>query len=200
MPPLVRLGVAGLFILGLAAISPSLPVLNRAWAGAPRLDIAGGIEKGLRLIVDVAHAGEYQPDQMANLVRFNGRDYRVNFDDSVSGEPLSSARIKKIGYGRVTDVSIVTTTSGTYSTDALMSPHVRYPGVSVEKLPLLNGTLRGLAAPSGPVGYWRTDFGWVRMPLDAGSFVTMVRGPNGHRAILTDDVSCFSAAGTTVCR
>lgn len=200
MPPLVRLGTAGLFILGLAAISPSLPVMNRAWTGAPRLDIAGGIEAGLRLIVDIAHAGEYQPDPMSKLVHFKGRDYAVAFDETVSDAPLSSARIKKIGYGHVSQVSIVTTASGTYSTDGLMSRHIQYPGVSVTMLPLLAGSGMTAAPLSGPVGYWRTGFGWMRMPLDAGSMVTVLRGKDGQSAVMAGDVSCFTAAGTTACR
>lgn len=57
--------------------------------------------------------------------------YDIVFDDSVSTEVQSTQLVKKIGYGHKTLVSIVTTPSGTYSSDALTSPNVRYPGIEV---------------------------------------------------------------------
>ena len=52
------------------------------------------------------------------------------FEPWVSQEPLSQTTVKKIGYGKTTVVSIVTTSTGTYSSDAMSSPHVLYPGIS----------------------------------------------------------------------
>ncbi|MBI4922921.1 MAG: hypothetical protein HY834_14330 [Devosia nanyangense] len=57
--------------------------------------------------------------------------YDIVFDDTVSTEVQSTQLVKKIGYGQKTMVSIVTTPSGTYSSDALTSPNVRYPGIEV---------------------------------------------------------------------
>lgn len=57
--------------------------------------------------------------------------YDIVFDDSVSTEVQSTQLVKKIGFGQKTMVSIVTTPSGTYSSDALTSPNVRYPGIEV---------------------------------------------------------------------
>jgi hypothetical protein len=37
--------------------------------------------------------------------------------------------VKKIAHGRTSSVTVVTTPSGTYSTDGLLSPHVQYPGI-----------------------------------------------------------------------
>jgi hypothetical protein len=58
--------------------------------------------------------------------------YDIVIDDTVSTEIKSTRIVKKIGHGRTSMVEIVTTPSGTYSTDGLLSPHVRYPGIEVE--------------------------------------------------------------------
>src|SRR5690349_17929565 len=55
--------------------------------------------------------------------------YDITFDDSVSGDVVSTRHVKKIAGGRTVDVTITTTPSGTYSTDGVLSPHVKYPGV-----------------------------------------------------------------------
>ena len=68
----------------------------------------------------------------ASLVRFEDRDYVVDYDDWVATDPLSTARVKKVEGGRVSYVTITTTASGTYSTDAMFSNHVQYPGIEVE--------------------------------------------------------------------
>jgi hypothetical protein len=59
------------------------------------------------------------------------RKFDITFDSSVSKEIKSTTTIKKIGYGKPTTVTITTTASGTYSSDAIASPYVRYPGVAV---------------------------------------------------------------------
>ena len=67
-----------------------------------------------------------------NLVRFDGQDFFVEYEDWVSTEPLSTASVKKIEGGKVTYVTITTTATGVYSSDGLTSRHVQYPGISVE--------------------------------------------------------------------
>lgn len=67
----------------------------------------------------------------ASLVKFEERDYAVDYDDWVATEPLSTTRVKKIEAGKVSYVTITTTATGTYSTDAMFSNHVQYPGISV---------------------------------------------------------------------
>jgi hypothetical protein len=57
------------------------------------------------------------------------RKYDITFDDSVSTDVKRTQVVKKIGHGRTSTVTIVTTPSGTYSTDGLLSPHVQYPGI-----------------------------------------------------------------------
>ena len=64
--------------------------------------------------------------------RVDGRDFvKPDFtvEPWVSTEVLSETTILKIGYGRTTFVTIAETATGTYSTDALNSPHIRYPGI-----------------------------------------------------------------------
>jgi hypothetical protein len=68
------------------------------------------------------------------LIKHDEREYRVAYDPSVSTEPLSSVSIKKIEAGRVSYVTIATTETGTYSSDAMTSPHVSYPGIEVESV------------------------------------------------------------------
>lgn len=82
----------------------------------------------------------------ANLVKFNERDYRIDYADWVSTDPLSTSRVKKIEAGKVSYVDITTTATGTYSTDGLTSPHVRYPGIEVEEVRPM--------APSNRFAYW----------------------------------------------
>jgi hypothetical protein len=59
------------------------------------------------------------------------RKFDIELADSVSTEPLRTQYVRKIAFGRPTTVTIVTTSSGTYSSDAIASPHVLYPGIDV---------------------------------------------------------------------
>src|SRR5690606_25210285 len=68
------------------------------------------------------------------LVKFDDRQYEVAYSEEISLDPLSSTTVRKVGYGRVTNVNIATTSTGTYSSDALTSPHVLYPGIEVSRV------------------------------------------------------------------
>ena len=57
------------------------------------------------------------------------RHYDIIVDDSVSTDVRRTQVVKKISHGRTSRVTIVTTPTGTYSTDGVVSPHVRYPGI-----------------------------------------------------------------------
>ena len=70
--------------------------------------------------------------------------------------------VRKIGYGQTSIVNIITTSSGVYSSDALTSPHVLYPGIHVEQVPY-DGAMRRASSSSRPL---------------AGSFVSIVRTPS----------------------
>lgn len=69
----------------------------------------------------------------ASLVKFKDRDYFVGYEDWVATDPLSTTRVKKVEAGKVSYVTITTTATGTYSTDAMFSDHVQYPGIEVER-------------------------------------------------------------------
>jgi hypothetical protein len=67
-----------------------------------------------------------------NLVRFSaGADEQI--ESWVSTTPLQSWTVKKIEAGRVSHVKIVRTSTGTYSSDGLASPHIQYPGITIPK-------------------------------------------------------------------
>ena len=57
------------------------------------------------------------------------KKFKFTIADGVSTEPLKAQTVSKIGFGQRTYVSVVTTSTGTYSTDGLASPYVRYPGI-----------------------------------------------------------------------
>lgn len=59
------------------------------------------------------------------------RKYDITFDDSVSTDVQKTQTVTKIAFGKKKTVSIVTTPSGVYSSDAITSPNVRYPGIEV---------------------------------------------------------------------
>ncbi|RYE10597.1 MAG: hypothetical protein EOP22_04475 [Hyphomicrobiales bacterium] len=59
------------------------------------------------------------------------RKFDIELDDSVSMDVQRTQTVRKIGFGRLSTVTIVTTPTGTYSSDALLSPNVRYPGIEV---------------------------------------------------------------------
>ena len=81
-----------------------------------------------------AFADEMAPSGVdaAALVKYEDREYVVDYDDWVATDPLSTTRVKKVEAGRVSYVTITTTATGTYSTDAMFSNHVQYPGIRVE--------------------------------------------------------------------
>ena len=94
-----------------------------------------------------------------SLAKFDGRYYAIATEPSVSLDPLSSVTVRKIAYGRTTFVTVTTTSSGTYSSDGLVSPHVRYPGVHAEPLQLH-------AIPMQDAIYgWSKLTGWTPIPL-----------------------------------
>ncbi|AEQ50599.1 hypothetical protein [Pelagibacterium halotolerans] len=74
------------------------------------------------------------PPPLTTLVKFYDQSYEIAYADTVSLEPVSSAIVRKVGYGHVREVNIATTSSGTYSSDGLVSPHVLYPGIEVNRV------------------------------------------------------------------
>jgi hypothetical protein len=93
------------------------------------------------------------------LAKFNGNYFAVDTDPGVSLDGQSSVEIKKIAYGETSYITVTTTKSGTYSSDGLYSPNVRYPGVHTQPLQLVVSPL------GGDVLGWSRLSGWVKIPL-----------------------------------
>ena len=123
------------------------------------------------------------------LVRFEGSDYDVQYDDWVDTTPTGKARIKKVEFGRVSYVDITTTSTGTYSTDAMFSNNIQYPGITVNKV-----------APQWASAISVLGFGgsWVVMPLARGNSFVHVR--SGHHSVLSGGgVTCVFTRYVTSC-
>jgi hypothetical protein len=94
-----------------------------------------------------------------------GVRYTARADGTVSTEVSGTQTVKKIGFGEVSTVTIVTTPTGVYSSDAIFSPNVRYPGISVTAEPTFAGVLRDLEKIEG-----------LSVPIYDGSFVVLIVG------------------------
>jgi len=107
-------------------------------------------------------------------------------EDTVSTEVLSTQTVRKIEAGRTSFVTIATTSSGVYSSDALDSPNVRYPGIHAE------GHQKALLAIL-------TGGGWAFItPVDAGSFAHIIPNENGG-AIVSGGSACHFVNGNMYC-
>jgi hypothetical protein len=104
-------GLVGLFVAGALALPSALPA-------------AAANEEPAKTLLKTAD--ELMPEKLVASM-FVKPEWTV--EPWVSEEVQSETTIKKIGYGRTTYVSIVTTPTGTYSSDGLASPHIKYPGI-----------------------------------------------------------------------
>lgn len=109
---------------------------------------------------------EQRPKTFEQIVTIEQREFSITRDESVSMEVEFQYQMKKIGYGRETIVNIVRSPSGTYSSDALISNNVIYPGVTVREI---------RNAPMGDAKIWILDQDWKEISVpQANSFVTYV--------------------------
>jgi hypothetical protein len=123
-----------------------------------------------------------QPFDVDGLVRWN-----FEVDPGVSLEPIRQSAVKKISFGRVKHVNIVETDTGVYSSDAIVDPHVKYPGITVTPRRQAQIVLQ-----------WN-GYGWLTLsPVGAGSFVTVVPFEGGQ-LVVTDDSACSYTASNVVC-
>lgn len=127
--------------------------------GAACATILAAIGPGM--VIDAFADETPQGVDPSRLVRFEDKLYRVDHEASVSTDPLSTSRVKKVEGGRVSYVTITTTPSGTYSTDALFSRHVQYPGIAVEQL----------SPPDNSFSYWSNGAWAGFVSRSANSFV-----------------------------
>lgn len=124
----------------------------------------------------------------ANLVRFEGRNYSVESEDWIDSEPLSTAVVKKVEGGRVSYVTITTTSTGVYSTDAMFSNHVQYPGIEVTERPRY---------PHNRFSYWSRGNWYGFTSGGANSFFYLRSGDT--RVTTYRDVTCVSGRTYRVC-
>ena len=130
----------------------------------------------------------FDPSQ---LVKFEGTNYLVENEDWVSTTPLSSTRVKKIEMGKVSYVDITTTATGTYSTDAMFSNHIQYPGISVERAPWPHNRNRN------HFSFW-SNGGWSSFNSKPGNSWFYL---NTGAVTLSQlgDVVCIATASVRVC-
>jgi hypothetical protein len=106
------------------------------------------------------------------------RKFDIEIADTVSTEPLRTQYVRKIAGGRVSAVSIVTTSSGTYSSDGIASPHVLYPGIDVSTK--LDGYGDGprihVATGTTPRG----TFSWTVISSGSFTYYNSTFTPNGR--------------------
>lgn len=153
--------LVGIAVAGVLTSPAWLPALASENVVAPVLSVATGTS-----------ASTYDPE---SLIKYEDRTYSVTYDDSVVQEPTRQLRIKKIEYGRVSFVDIAETASGTYSTEAMFSPHVRYTGITVKRVRDEQTMIR--------LFDWSNTSGWTELRLgDAGSFRYLQR--TGHLSMV----------------
>lgn len=159
-----------------------------------RLSVAFGLFCLAAIGASQARADGFLPSfgaaPLSTLVKFDDRRYEVTAADWVSLDPITSSTVRKVGYGRVTEVNIATTSTGTYSSDGMVSPHVLYPGIEVnEQLPTWFafplGVIRdydGMGSagvsmlhvsrrPSGGYSYMQIRPAGIRSCITGGSFI-----------------------------
>jgi hypothetical protein len=136
-------GFVGLFVAGCLAAPEFFP---QAFASEPQSHL---LDRGKDLFP--------APFDMKRLKKFD-----ITLDDGVSTQITHTEIIKKIGFGQKKIVSVITTPSGTYSSDALTSPYVKYPGITVEPKWEANG--HGWA------------FGHIDTPFGSGEWSSITSG------------------------
>lgn len=124
----------------------------------------------------------------ASLVRFDGRDYEVQYGDEVDTNPLRTVRVKKIEAGRVSWVDIAVTSTGTYSTDALVSEHIQYPGITVSPV--------RQPEPGNRFSFWDGN-SWTAFTPMAG--LSMIFAEAGPAVRIGKDFTCVYGTGYRVC-
>lgn len=100
---------------------------------------------------------------------------------------LKESTIKKIGYGNTEFVHVLQTPSGTYSTDALQSPNIEYPGVTKKRTRDQIG-----------MAFWYNGHWVMQKSMSAGSFVTITKF-DGGQLVVTDDGMCVTSKNGFTC-
>lgn len=166
--------IAGGSLVGLLAGLLALPSL---------LPPALADEEPAKTLLSTADELFAQPIDLGNLVK-----YDFTIEPSVSTDVVKTRTVRKIGYGRTEFVEIYTTPTGTYSSDGLTSPHVRYPGIHKEPK----------RSSGAHIAFWSGGDWSVSKPVDAGSVLTITPLAGGT-LITTGDGSCVMVKRSVRC-
>ena len=123
-----------------------------------------------------------------SLVRVAEDGYEVQVEDWVDTVPLATTRVKKIEGGQVQWVDITTTATGTYSSDALVSKHIQYPGFEVKK-----------AAEFKPSNRFSFLDGKNWLSFNTANGLSMIFADAANAVRITKDYTCVYGDGYRVC-
>jgi hypothetical protein len=110
----------------------------------------------------------------------------------VSTDVTKRQTVRKIGYGKTEFVDILTTATGTYSSDGFDSTHVRYPGVHANPAYKDWVSSTKIAVLSG--GAWV-----VVQNSNANSFVDIIPFEGGRLGIREDGSACVKVDSAMYC-
>jgi len=189
-----------------AGFSPYIPgdVLRGNWentrghnlADVSAAHLQAGVRSGIGFFTTSARADEADSDSspidFSKLVKIDEKSYEISHDSTVSLIPSHSEVIRKIGYGRQSEVRIVSTGSGTYSTDGFVSNHVQYVGIDATRI--------SDADRPAQILLWLGGRGWVDLGTGGGgSFVHFGRMQGGGGYLTGKNRSCFYGKGFFGC-
>ena len=143
---------------------------------------------GPGMVIDVIADERPVGIDSASLVRFPDQDHKVEVEDWVDTKPITTTRVKKIEAGRVEWVDITTTSTGTYSTDALLSDHVQYPGFEVTR-----ATHR---QPNNQFSSWDGK-NWL--PFNADQALSMIFADAATALQMSGNSTCIYGSNYRVC-
>ncbi|HEV7276859.1 MAG TPA: hypothetical protein VGN80_11275 [Devosiaceae bacterium] len=176
MPHKYRPLLAGAVIGSLAAALLAVPSL---------LPAAMADEQPMRTLMSTPDELMPAPFDTAGLVK---PDFMV--EPSVSTEVIRSSKVRKIGYGRTSFVTIAETASGTYSSDGLASPHVRYPGIYID---------HGSGGPQVAGVILGGGSSWTVLRSTSASSFVSVTPFEGGKLLTTEGGSCVITGGSVYC-
>lgn len=114
------------FDIRVAAISAGLAGLVAGAMATPQIFPQAFASEPQSHVLDTAKDIFPPSFDMSRLKKFD-----ITTNGTVSTKAERTEYVSKIAFGHRTRVAIVTTASGTYSSDALLSPNVKYPGIDV---------------------------------------------------------------------
>jgi hypothetical protein len=157
------------------------------------------LNSGASTVQDVLSAAAFtserqrSPIDFSNLIRIGDQDYDVRYSADFSDQVVSQHTVQKIGYGKKHDVTIITTESGTYSTDGLASRHVRYPDIDARRA--RSNSFDGLFG-----AIWFRGVGWMPTEFSpAHSVITFGNVKGGGRFISGDGSTCVTGSSYATC-